>query len=269
MNFITTGDSCYNCNFDALQNTLFKWNKSKCKHIKPIYCDISHTTCRVLLFTNLCPDQQTEQMNRQTLTERGKRANITKKLSETKCNECIYKLTCKQKSKRVEQNCCIIRKMLNRRLRQMADKRFGKYSKLVEIMRYIGLKKGRGKTAWETLVPINTELILIKKTEQYYGGYEYKPISEIKKEFLKVKAANLETEYKAKVFMFFLCNLTDTEKIYRDSIGKDDKAWGFLGYNHIKRGGIYVNDYKFKSYKDIINLFGRFGQEQVEKLIKR
>jgi hypothetical protein len=265
MNFITTGNSCYTCHFTALQNTLFKWNKSKCKYIKPLYCDISHTTCRVLLFTNLCPDIQTEQMNKQTLTERGKRATITKKLSETKCNMCIYNASCKHKSKRVEQNCSISRKMLNRRMRQMADQRFGKYSKLVEIMRYIGLTKGRGKTAWKTIVPINKVLIATQQKEDY--TFRYKPLSEIKQEFTKVKAANSDTEYKAKVFMFFLCNLTDANEIYKAK-ADGDSIWR-LGYNTLKRGSICIQNYEFKSYSDIIKTFGRFGQEQVEKLIRR
>lgn len=263
MHFITEGRPCYNCQFKALKNTIFKWNKNKCKYIKPLYCDTQYRTCRTLLFQYLCPDIDTENNNRNTLTARGQKANITRKLSKTKCLNCIYNNFCKEKAQRAERNCCLSRKMINRRMRKQAGLRYGSFKELADLMKYSGLKHGQGKNSYEVIVPINNELIIIKRKDDY--TFSIKKISEMKQEFAKKTINTINSEYKAKVFMFLMCNLVASRIFKCDNVNQT--CWE-LGWGERKRGYIYVREYNFNSYSDVIKKFGRYGQALVEKRIK-
>jgi len=292
MNAITDNCSTYRCKYKQPDNTPFNINMSKAKFIKPSMADVEHRNCRSVMFTQLCPDIKTEQLNKETSAKRGQKAGLTRRLKSQRCPQCLYRGVCKDRHENENKNCMVSRKMVNRRLRQRAEKRFGSFDNLLELMSYVGTEIKEKNNTYEIVFPLSrTEFVMNVKHDREHSYYwnKYQRISVgVVNEYLKehkitmLKGNGEEFEYKAKVIMLFL-ELTDSQKLMGNMVLDLKKEKNYSSYRlcmkpltkaqkkrkdssngkYYRPRRDYISKFKYETYNDVLADFGTFRKEWV------
>ena len=239
--------------FQVADNTPFSWNRSILKYIDPIYCDKNYKGRRTLFYTDLNPDTRTIKKTKHTLSMRGKRAGITRKLN-FKCGECIYAEVCADKYNHAKENCRVSRKMANRVMRKVAEERFGSYKKLLELMRYVGVIHNRktDENKSKVLCPLTKNLMVIR---DYDNGYTRWSLNKVKQRF-KPQEINNDLEKRAKTIIFLLSVIEPKESEILCPAIKNYKDYTIIDI--IKNSQTYCSDIdSFNDYKDVIQYVGK------------
>ena len=266
LNYVT-GKCCegWSCSGFEVENKFdFQWHKAVCEFIAPTYCDLTKKARHRIHFEDLCPTLEIEQANKKTLSARGKRAGLSRKIkSSDKCNGCVYdNNACVNRWKNAEKNCHVSRKMMNRRLKQIAGKRFGSFDNLVSLYGYVGLENSE----YEIILPINKRHFCVADKMKAYGQtkcYRVEPFSEIKRHF-KPSKRTPALEYKSKIYMLFLSVANTCRTILSET--KFNNAWVYyLACFNVGRTTQSITHYTFKSYTDVLK---KFGTEKKEKIFR-
>ena len=235
--------------FEVEEKFSFRWHKAICEYVVPVYADKTGTARRIMYFTELCPTAEIETINKATLSERGKRAGLSRSMKK-KCVGCIYGKVCTNRWQKAEENCHVSRKALNRTIRQLAVKRFGSFQKLVELCRH-------SESDYHTLFPISKKHFVVQEINGHYVQFERKTTSDIRKSTHRA-IVTPQLENKAKVLMLFLhlCS----EKSNNNCSVLNPKAVGYQKYRLMEfregRRWTTINRYDFQSYDDVFKKLG-------------
>jgi len=266
-NYITGNCKAWRCNYMPLPNLTFRWNKAKTRKVKSMYCDIQGRGRKIIPFTELCPSKAIMDKNKSNLSLRGKKAGLTRSIKE-KCGECLYSKVCSDKFNHIQENCRVSRKMFNRRMRELADRRFGSFQHLVEMMSYVTTTQRNDEVS--IICPYSKDIIITKEKEPngIYNRtriFKKRKFSEIKKDFIPINQIDTHLEEQAKIFMFLLSILKDNESdILCNPIDKSS-AWQLY---HIQEGSGYGGGYnKYQYQDDFLDNFNNY--EELLKIIKK